>query len=118
MSREEYSSEIEYSSRYSDEDYEYRHVRLPKELIHQIPTGRLLDEDEWRAVGIIQSRGWEHFLMHNPEPHIMLFRRPKNADNRTGKCPRNWKPPKSENLPSKKALSVLQQIKRDDSDQD
>lgn len=23
-----------------------------------------------------QSRGWEHYALHRPEPHILLFRRP------------------------------------------
>jgi cyclin-dependent kinase regulatory subunit CKS1 len=23
-----------------------------------------------------QSRGWVHYAMHKPEPHILLFRRP------------------------------------------
>ena len=25
-----------------------------------------------------QSRGWIHYAIHKPEPHIMLFRRPLN----------------------------------------
>jgi magnesium-transporting ATPase (P-type) len=25
-----------------------------------------------------QSRGWVHYAVHRPEPHIMLFRRPLN----------------------------------------
>ena len=36
---------------------------------------RLLSEDEWRHIGIVQSLGWEHYLIHGPEPHIFLFRR-------------------------------------------
>jgi cyclin-dependent kinase regulatory subunit CKS1 len=33
---------------------------------------------EWRALGVQQSRGWVHYAVHRPEPHIMLFRRPLN----------------------------------------
>lgn len=33
---------------------------------------------EWRALGVQQSRGWIHYAIHKPEPHIMLFRRPLN----------------------------------------
>jgi cyclin-dependent kinase regulatory subunit CKS1 len=37
---------------------------------------RLMSETEWRALGIQQSRGWEHYANHRPEPHVLLFRRP------------------------------------------
>ena len=53
-----YPSEIEYSEKYQDEDYEYRHVMLPKDIFKQIPRGRLLSEREWRSIGVQQSRGW------------------------------------------------------------
>lgn len=29
---------------------------------------------EWRGIGVQQSRGWVHYAIHRPEPHIMLFR--------------------------------------------
>lgn len=35
-------------------------------------------QSEWRAMGVQQSRGWVHYAIHKPEPHIMLFRRPLN----------------------------------------
>ncbi|ERN08332.1 hypothetical protein AMTR_s00276p00017590 [Amborella trichopoda] len=35
-------------------------------------------KNEWRAIGVQQSRGWVHYAIHRPEPHIMLFRRPLN----------------------------------------
>lgn len=35
-------------------------------------------KNEWRAIGVQQSRGWVHYAIHKPEPHIMLFRRPLN----------------------------------------
>lgn len=112
---EDYAEDIEYSSRYSDDFYEYRHVQIPKQLIHQIPRDRLLYEGEWRGIGIVQSRGWENFLMHKPEPFILLFRRPKNSDHRTGKSLKDWKPPKNENIPNKKdALKIIDDIKIDD----
>ncbi|KAF4390800.1 hypothetical protein G4B88_015690, partial [Cannabis sativa] len=34
--------------------------------------------NEWRAIGVQQSRGWVHYAIHRPEPHIMLFRRTLN----------------------------------------
>jgi cyclin-dependent kinase regulatory subunit CKS1 len=61
---------------------------------------RILSEDEWRAIGITQSMGWEHYEVHGkrfshelscravtdvgyslaPEPHVLLFRRDKSLD--------------------------------------
>jgi cyclin-dependent kinase regulatory subunit CKS1 len=104
-------SSIHYSDRYSDDEYEYRHVILPKPLFKMIPKAyfspddpgvlRLLSEAEWRGIGITQSLGWEHYEVHGtltahpsslqlsnstvmlsvaPEPHVLLFRRAKNAD--------------------------------------
>ncbi|KAJ0021446.1 hypothetical protein Pint_32037 [Pistacia integerrima] len=42
------------------------------------PRIAFLSETEWRAIGVQQSRGWVHYAIHRPEPHIMLFRRPLN----------------------------------------
>lgn len=100
-------SRIHYSEKYTDDDYEYRHVILPKQLLKLIPKGywnpdgsgclRLLTDDEWRGIGIQQSLGWEHYAVHGelltrqpktlgsdrstltvPEPHVLLFRRAKD----------------------------------------
>ncbi|KAF7363795.1 Cyclin-dependent kinases regulatory subunit [Mycena sanguinolenta] len=84
---EEYIEKIHYSDRYTDDAYEYRHVILPKQLLRMVPknffneeqgTLRLLSEPEWRGIGITQSLGWEHYEVHAPEPHVLLFRRPKD----------------------------------------
>jgi len=49
--------------RYSDDNYEYRHVQLPKQMLKAIPkeyfdgargTLKLLWEEEWRGLGITQ----------------------------------------------------------------
>ena len=69
-----YPEEIEYSDKYYDDLYEYRHVLLPKTIFKTMPRGRLLSENEWRALGVQQSRGWVHYEIHKPEPHILLFR--------------------------------------------
>jgi len=83
---EEYIERIHYSDRYTDDEYEYRHVILPKQLFKMIPQEyfqpevgvlRLLSEAEWRGIGITQSLGWEHYEVHAPEPHVLLFRRAK-----------------------------------------
>ena len=41
-----YPNEIEYSEKYYDDHYEYRHVILPKEVARKIPSkGKLLSEN-------------------------------------------------------------------------
>jgi cyclin-dependent kinase regulatory subunit CKS1 len=45
-----------------------------------LPKGRLMSESEWRNIGVQQSRGWQHYANHRPEPHILLFRRPLGTD--------------------------------------
>ncbi|OCF78902.1 cyclin-dependent kinase regulatory subunit [Kwoniella mangroviensis CBS 8886] len=77
---EELAERIIYSDRYSDDKFEYRHVILPKAMLKYIPKSyfssddsgllRILEENEWRGIGITQSLGWEHFEVHAPEPHI------------------------------------------------
>ncbi|CAG8918037.1 unnamed protein product [Penicillium salamii] len=84
---DEFVDSIHYSARYNDDKFEYRHVQLPKNMLKKIPTEyfdsakgtlKLLWEEEWRALGITQSLGWEHYEVHEPEPHILLFKRPLN----------------------------------------
>ena len=75
-------SRIEYSEKYNDENYEYRHVIMPKELAKSLPRSTLMSEQEWRNAGIQMSRGWQHFMNHRPERHIFLFRRPLGAARR------------------------------------
>ncbi|GCC34598.1 hypothetical protein chiPu_0013073 [Chiloscyllium punctatum] len=74
------NKQIYYSDKYYDDQYEYRHVILPKELAKQVPKTHLMSEDEWRKLGVQQSLGWVHYMMHEPEPHILLFRRPLSKD--------------------------------------
>lgn len=88
-----FPDEIEYSDKYQDDYYEYRHVILPKEIFNKIPKNRLLNEMEWRSIGVQQSRGWEHYEIHKPEPFILLFRRAIGTDPQTGNPPPGWKPP-------------------------
>eukprot|EP00483_Globobulimina_turgida_P002817 UN02822 len=87
------AKDIEYSEKYCDDHFEYRHVILPKSLKSEVSRTRLMSEQEWRAIGVTQSRGWMHYMIHCPEPHILLFRRPLRTDPRTGKAPANWKAP-------------------------
>lgn len=86
----------------ADDYFDCRHVTLPKNMLKVIPkdyfdpetgTLRILQEEEWRGLGITQSLGWEHYETHSeyylivifiecliivvlaaPEPHILLFK--------------------------------------------
>ncbi|KAJ2146011.1 hypothetical protein IW136_000762 [Coemansia sp. RSA 678] len=74
-----YAEDIYYSERYNDDEYEYRHVAVPEGLRKYLPNPpRLMTEDEWRGMGVRQSPGWEHYLVHEPEPHVLLFKREKD----------------------------------------
>ncbi|CAG9821470.1 unnamed protein product [Phaedon cochleariae] len=75
MNQEEMTRNIYYSDKYYDDEYEYRHVVLPKEMAKLVPKTHLMSEDEWRRIGVQQSIGWVHYMTHAPEPHILLFRR-------------------------------------------
>ncbi|KAI8828980.1 cyclin-dependent kinase regulatory subunit CKS1 [Chytriomyces cf. hyalinus JEL632] len=73
----DHEEDIMYSARYSDDHHEYRHVNLPREIARWVPQGRLMTEQEWRGLGVKQSPGWYHYMLHGPEPHILLFKRDK-----------------------------------------
>ncbi|KAF8372249.1 cks-1, partial [Pristionchus pacificus] len=70
------ATDFYYSNKYEDDEYEYRHVHAPKEVTKLIPKNRLMSESEWRSLGIQQSPGWVHYMIHPPERHVLLFRRP------------------------------------------
>lgn len=82
-------AEIDYSNKYADATYEYRHVILTSpafQKMSKLTSGvmRLLGDCEWRDLGVQQSRGWEHYEFHEREPHILLFRRLLGTDPRSG----------------------------------
>lgn len=83
----DWQSKIEYSPVFSDDIYDYRYVVIPRELVEFIPNDRTLTEAEWRQIGITQSFGWEHFEKHFSEHHILMFRRAKYTDSKTGRVP-------------------------------
>ncbi|XP_065370598.1 cyclin-dependent kinases regulatory subunit [Calliphora vicina] len=71
------ADQIQYSEKYFDAVFEYRHVILPPDLTKLVPKSHLMTETEWRNLGVQQSPGWVHYMMHAPEPHVILFRRPR-----------------------------------------
>ena len=71
------NKQILYSEKYYDDEYEYRHVIVPHNIAARVQRNHLMSEAEWRALGIEQSVGWVHYMIHKPEPNIYLFRRKK-----------------------------------------
>lgn len=43
-----------------------RHVVLPKEMVKLVPKTHLMSEQEWRSIGVQQSKGWMHYMTHSP----------------------------------------------------
>jgi cyclin-dependent kinase regulatory subunit CKS1 len=82
-----FPKEIEHSEKYEDDVYEYKHVILPKEIYMAMTKSKLLAEPECRALGINQTKGWVHYSIHKPEPHILFFRRPLGVNPKTGEIP-------------------------------
>ena len=39
---------------------------LPADLAIKVPQAHLLTETEWRNLGLQQSTGWVHYLIHKP----------------------------------------------------
>lgn len=46
--------------------YNFRHVVLPKEMVKLVPKTHLMTEEQWRAIGVQQSKGWVHYMTHSP----------------------------------------------------
>jgi len=44
----------------------YRHVILPIDIARHVPKTHLMTETEWRNLGVQQSPGWVHYMMHGP----------------------------------------------------
>uniref|UniRef100_A0A5F9CY18 Cyclin-dependent kinases regulatory subunit n=1 Tax=Oryctolagus cuniculus TaxID=9986 RepID=A0A5F9CY18_RABIT len=36
-------------------------------LSKQVPKTHLMSEEEWRRLGVQQSLGWVHYMIHEPE---------------------------------------------------
>lgn len=58
-----YPDEIEYSDKYQDDSYEYRHVLLPKETYKKMSRNKLLSEN----VHFLLLRNGEASEFNNPE---------------------------------------------------
>ncbi|OWK05279.1 hypothetical protein Celaphus_00001946 [Cervus elaphus hippelaphus] len=68
--------QIYYSDKYDDEEFEYRHVMLPKDIAKLVPKTHLMSESEWRNLGVQQSQGWVHYMIHEPGSFLREKPRP------------------------------------------
>lgn len=85
-----WADETFYSDKYEDDVFEFRRVTVPRAMVALFPQqGRTMQDNEWRELGIIMSRGWEHYDIHAPEVNVLLFRRPRGTDGRTGQVPKD-----------------------------
>merc|ERR1719399_1511794 len=82
-----WKEETDYSEKYCDDVFEYRRVTVPRTMLSVFPQGRCMEENEWRACGITMSRGWQHYDHHTPEANVLLFRRVRGTDPKTGQVP-------------------------------
>ncbi|KAF3822914.1 hypothetical protein GH733_010350 [Mirounga leonina] len=49
------------------------HVMLPKDIAKLVPKTHLMSESEWRNLGVQQSQGWVHYMIHEPDNEVQLF---------------------------------------------
>ena len=47
---------------------------LPKEISKLVPKTHLMSEAEWRGIGVQQSQGWIHYMMHEPGRKQNLYK--------------------------------------------
>ncbi|KAK6047087.1 Cyclin-dependent kinase regulatory subunit [Cooperia oncophora] len=86
-----------YSNKYEDDEYEYRHVHVTKEVAKLIPKNRLISHQD----------GWCHYMIHGPERHVLLFRRPlPNKNNVAGKNSTQAQEPAAASTETQKSIDA------------
>ena len=45
---------------------------MPRHLVPSVPFDHLMTETEWRNLGVQQSTGWVHYLIHKPGALIKI----------------------------------------------
>lgn len=77
---------------------------LPKDIAKLVPKTHLLSESEWRNLGVQQSQGWVHYMIHEPgeprggaggtqgaQPDSSFAPQSPTSCSSDGHCPRNQK---------------------------
>ncbi|KAF8820386.1 cyclin-dependent kinase regulatory subunit protein [Cardiosporidium cionae] len=87
--------EVNYSPRYRDDRYIYRHViltydvrRMAENLANRSPDGLLTEEQFIHVLGIDLSPGWEHFMRFKGRLRELILRRPLPEDEKHDGAPR------------------------------
>jgi len=47
---------------------------LPKDIAKRVPKTHLMSETEWRNLGVQQSQGWVHYMIHQPGKRVCVCR--------------------------------------------
>ncbi len=73
-----------YMERYSVGEEEHREVHLSAAAFDQLleltcDTPTILQEAQWRGLGVEQSPGWMHIGEAPGKPHVLLFCRPQDS---------------------------------------
>lgn len=50
-----------------------RHVILSNDMARNVPKSHLMTETEWRNLGVQQSPGWVHYMMHTPGMVLLFY---------------------------------------------
>ena len=46
---------------------------LPPDIAKLVPKTHLMTETEWRNLGVQQSPGWVHYMVHAPGRHLHQY---------------------------------------------
>ncbi len=65
------------SQEYSDDNFEYLHIKLCESFYKRIKNSFKLSSRELLKLGLVKDKDWEHYYVYPNEPHILLLRRPK-----------------------------------------
>lgn len=66
---------------YADDQYEYFHMHIPREVVKYMPFGYLLSPQELSLLcGVRINEGWEHYTHCRSQPHVIPMRRLRPRD--------------------------------------
>lgn len=71
-----YPSQIRYSDKYTVGEFEYTSVILPKSYLPKVQGRKILSYKQIKDLDVTISPEWENYVVHEPEPHVILLRRP------------------------------------------
>lgn len=81
-----FPAEVLHLQRTTDDTYEYKIIVLTQVVFSKVPKHHWkLSEEEMGKLGILQTKGWEHYFSLPHEKHILMCRRklPKELPRRS-----------------------------------